>query len=81
MGILLAFAPFIAFAVVDRLIGPAQGLIAGAVTSVTQLLTITHHFDTESHKIPYSFRASICLILIGYKIRSLFPKARFSAFG
>ncbi|HXM59209.1 MAG TPA: hypothetical protein VN950_00040 [Terriglobales bacterium] len=34
MGILLAFAPFIAFAVVDRLIGPAQGLIAGAATSV-----------------------------------------------
>jgi hypothetical protein len=34
MGILLAFAPFIAFAVIDRLIGPTQGLIAGAATSV-----------------------------------------------
>ena len=38
MGILLAFAPFIAFAVVDRLIGPTQGLIAGAATSVALLL-------------------------------------------
>ncbi len=38
MGILLAFAPFIVFAVVDRLIGPAQGLIAGAATSVVLLL-------------------------------------------
>jgi hypothetical protein len=38
MGILLAFAPFIAFAVVDKLIGPAQGLIAGAATSVVLLL-------------------------------------------
>jgi len=33
MGILLAFAPFLAFAVVDRLFGSTAGLIAGAVTS------------------------------------------------
>ena len=38
MGILLAFAPFIAFAVVDRLVGPTQGLMAGAATSVLLLL-------------------------------------------
>ncbi len=38
MGILLAFAPFIAFAVVDRLIGPTQGLFAGVVVSVTLLM-------------------------------------------
>ena len=38
MGILLAFAPFIAFAVVDRLIGPTQGLIAGAAASGALLL-------------------------------------------
>ena len=29
MGILLAFAPFIVFALVDRLVGPTQGLVAG----------------------------------------------------
>ena len=33
MGILLAFAPFIAFAVVDRLVGSIEGLIAGAIVS------------------------------------------------
>lgn len=38
MGILLAFAPFIAFAVVDRFIGSAQGLMAGAITAVVLLL-------------------------------------------
>ncbi len=38
MGILLAFAPFIAFAVVDRLSGPTEGLIAGAVVSAALLL-------------------------------------------
>ena len=38
MGILLSFAPFIVFAVVDRLIGSAQGLIAGAATSMVLLL-------------------------------------------
>lgn len=29
MGILLAFAPFIVFAVVQRLVGPGAGLVAG----------------------------------------------------
>jgi len=34
MGILLAFAPFISFAVIDRLIGSNEGLIAGAAVSL-----------------------------------------------
>lgn len=34
MGILLAFAPFLAFALVDRLIGPTAGLAAGALVSL-----------------------------------------------
>ncbi len=38
MGILLAFAPFIAFALIDRLSGPTEGLIAGAVVSAALLL-------------------------------------------
>jgi hypothetical protein len=33
MGILLAFAPFIVFALVSRFVGPVQGLIAGTATS------------------------------------------------
>jgi hypothetical protein len=38
MGMLLAFAPFIGFALVDRLIGATEGLIAGAVISAILLL-------------------------------------------
>jgi hypothetical protein len=33
MGILLAFAPFIVFAVLDRIVGPAGALAAGAIVS------------------------------------------------
>ena len=38
MGILLAFAPFIAFAVFDRLIGAVEGLVIGALVSAALLL-------------------------------------------
>ncbi len=38
MGILLAFAPFIAFAVVDRLVGGTAGLLAGAAVSAALLV-------------------------------------------
>jgi hypothetical protein len=38
MGILLAFAPFIAFALVDRIASPTAGLIAGALVSAVLLL-------------------------------------------
>lgn len=38
MGIWLAFAPFIAFAIVDRLVGPTEGLIAGALVSLALLV-------------------------------------------
>lgn len=38
MGILLAFAPFIAFAVVDRLFGSAEGLFAGFAVSAVLLI-------------------------------------------
>jgi hypothetical protein len=38
MGILLAFAPFLAFAVVDRVLGSVDGLIAGAAISTALLV-------------------------------------------
>ena len=38
MGTLLAFAPFIVFVLVDRLIGPTEGLIAGALVSAALLV-------------------------------------------
>nr|WP_314073834.1 hypothetical protein [uncultured Roseococcus sp.] len=37
MSILLAFLPFLVFAVVDRTIGATEGLVAGAVTSLGML--------------------------------------------
>src|SRR5271156_3290783 len=33
MGILLAFAPFIVFAIADRIVGPMEGLVAGALVA------------------------------------------------
>jgi hypothetical protein len=38
MGILMTFAPFIAFAVIDRLVGPTQGLFAALIVSVALLV-------------------------------------------
>jgi hypothetical protein len=38
MGILLAFAPFIAFAILDRFIGPVWSLAAATIVSATLLL-------------------------------------------
>jgi hypothetical protein len=38
MGILLAFAPFIVFVIVERLFGVSAGLAAGAVVSAAMLL-------------------------------------------
>ena len=38
MSILLAFAPFIVFAVVERLTGPVAGLITGALVSLALLM-------------------------------------------
>jgi hypothetical protein len=38
MNLLLAFAPFLLFAVVDRLVGPTQGLIAGALAALVLLV-------------------------------------------
>lgn len=38
MGILLAFAPFIAFAALDRIAGPAEALAAGAAVSAALIL-------------------------------------------
>ena len=38
MGILLAFAPFIAFALVDRLAGSTEGLVVGALVSIVLIV-------------------------------------------
>ncbi len=48
IGILLAFAPFIIFAIVDRMVGPTEGLCAASLASLLLLLrdwlTAGRHF-------------------------------------
>ena len=50
MGILLAFAPFIAFAVIDRLVGSTQGLVAALIVAVALLVRdwVTPGRDTQN---------------------------------
>jgi hypothetical protein len=38
MGILLAFAPFIAFAILDRIVGPSEALAVGAAVSAVLIM-------------------------------------------
>ena len=38
MGVLMAFAPFIAFAFIEGIVGPTQGLFAALIVSVAMLL-------------------------------------------
>jgi hypothetical protein len=61
MGILLAFAPFIVFAVVDRLVGSSAGLLAGAAVA---LLLLIHDWliKKKSPKILESVRRS-CFVV------------------
>ncbi len=47
MGILIAFAPFIVFAILDRILGSALGLAAGTVVSALLLLR-----DLLTHRTP-----------------------------
>ena len=41
MNILLAFAPFLTFALVDRALGSFDGLLAGAIVSIAMLVRDT----------------------------------------
>ena len=67
MGILLAFAPFIVFAIIERLIGPTEGLVAGAITSAT-LITRDVITPTRSPKILEIGTALLFGILAAYAI-------------
>ncbi len=50
MGILLAFAPFIAFAVVDRLIGPTQ-VVSGKRYSVACRVMVKSPMEAACFKL------------------------------
>lgn len=74
MGILLAFAPFIAFAVVDRVAGPLAGLIIGAIVSLV-LLARDWLFTRRSLKI---LDVGTALLFAGLVLYSLLVKPTWS---
>ena len=47
MGILLGFAPFVAFALIEKLLGPVPGLAAGALASIALLWRDRRRGDQE----------------------------------
>ncbi len=67
MNILLAFAPFIAFAVVDRLAGSIEGLVAGALVSTGIILR--DHFALG--KAPKILEIGTVILFVGLALASL----------
>ena len=67
MGILLAFLPFLAFALADRLLGSTAGLIAGALTSAALLL---RNWIAQGRSLKILELGTLCLFLglIGFTL-------------
>jgi hypothetical protein len=76
MRLLLAFAPFIAFAAVDLLIGPREGLIAGAAVSALVLLR-----DWLNHKSAKVLEIGSVLLFGGLAIWAFTEGATWSIIG
>lgn len=64
MNLLLAFAPFVAFAVVDRLVGSFPGLCAGAAAS---LVIIARELVVAGRQ-PKLLEIGTCLLFVGLAI-------------
>jgi hypothetical protein len=77
MGILLAFAPFIVFAVVDRIATPSAGLIAGALVSAALLL---RDIVTPGHA-PKILEVGTFLLFGGLALYAIFGGALLSVIG
>jgi hypothetical protein len=69
MGMLLAFAPFIAFAIIDRVVGSIDGLMAGAVTSALLLAWGAIH-----HRAPKILEAGTFLLFFGLAVYAILAK-------
>ncbi|MDM0032903.1 hypothetical protein QTI33_12285 [Variovorax sp. J22P271] len=76
MGILLAFAPFIAFAVIDRFFGATAGLSAGALVSAALLVR-----DFASARAPKILEIGTFVLFAGMALFVLFGDARWSVVG
>jgi len=77
MKILSAFAPFIAFAAVDRLVGPTEGLLAGAAVSAGLLLRDLF----SSSRSPKVLEIGTSLLFAGLAVFALFGDAQWSVIG
>ena len=77
MGILLAFAPFIVFAVLDRIVGPVVGLIAGALTS---LILLARDWLTAGRSLKILDIGTACLF-VGLVLYSFLAKPTWSVIG
>lgn len=67
MGMMLAFAPFIAFAVVDRLVGSVEGLFAGLAVSAA-ILTRDWLSATRKPKLLEIGTAILFGVMAGYAL-------------
>jgi uncharacterized membrane protein YqjE len=76
MNILLAFAPFIIFALVDRFDSAVAGLVAGALTSVVLLIR-----DAVSRKTIKVLEIGTTLLFGGLALYSLLVKVDWSIIG
>lgn len=77
MHILLAFAPFIAFALIDRLVGSLAGLLAGAVIA---LLLLGRDWMVQKHS-PKILDIGTALLFSGLLLYFLIAKPVWSVIG
>jgi len=77
MQILLAFAPFIIFAIVDRFIGSLAGLLAGAVVA---LLLLGRDWLSKKHSLKI-LDIGTTLLFIGLSLYFLLAKPAWSVIG
>ncbi len=77
MGILLAFAPFIVFALIDRTVGITGGLIAGAATSAALLIRDW----ISANRSPKVLEIGTFLLFAGLALYALFGTPEWSIMG
>jgi hypothetical protein len=77
MGILLAFAPFIVFALVDRIASPSAGLIAGALVSAALLLRDI----VAPGRAPKILEVGTLVLFGGLALYAIFGRAALSVIG
>jgi len=77
MSVLLGFAPFIVFAIVDRLLGPTEGLIAAAVVSAALLLREV----VVLHRAPKILELGTLILFGGLAVYSIVMQPAWSIIG